>query len=208
MGNVVAMVQTPKMGKSKQAPPRRVANLELRSREYLTPTEVEKLIVAAKNTGRHGHRDSTFILLSFRHAMRVSEIVAWRRDQINLEQGTVHINRLKNGTPSIHPLRGPEIRAIRKLYRDYPDSAFVFSTERGGPMTAATARKMIQRAGEVADLGFSVHPHMLRHACGYYLANKGTDTRAIQSYLGHRQIAHSATYTAMSSDRFKDFWRD
>ena len=205
MGDVVGFPQTSKMGK---IPPRRVANIERRSREYLTPKEVDSMVAAAKIAGRHGHRDGALILLTYRHAGRVSEVVAWRRDQVDLEQGLLHVNRLKGGTPSVHPLRGPEIRALRRLFREHPDSQYVFCTERKGPMTSATARKIIGRAGELAGLGFPVHPHMLRHATGYYLASKGQDTSAIQAYMGHKNIQHTVRYTELAPGRFKDFWRD
>jgi type 1 fimbriae regulatory protein FimB/type 1 fimbriae regulatory protein FimE len=144
----------------------------------------------------------------YRHALRVGEVVSLRRDQVDLEQGLLHVSRLKNGTPSVHPLRGPELRALRKLYRESPDSPYVFSTERRGPMTAATVRKIVARAGALAGLGFPVHPHMLRHATGYYLASKGHDTRAIQAYMGHRNIQHTCRYTELSPERFNGFWRD
>jgi type 1 fimbriae regulatory protein FimB/type 1 fimbriae regulatory protein FimE len=205
MGEVIDLRQTSKMGK---LPPRRIPNSERRSREYLTPAEVDAIIAAAKTTGRHGHRDATLILLAYRHAARVSEVVSWRRDQVDLGQGTLHVNRLKNGTPSVHPLRGTEIRALRKLFREHPDSPYVFSTERKGPMTASTARKVVARAGELAGVGFPVHPHMLRHATGYYLASKGHDTRAIQAYMGHKNIQHTVRYTELSPERFNSFWRD
>ena len=143
----------------------------------------------------------------YRDGFRVSEVVALRWDQIDLKQGLLHVNRVKNGVPSTHPLRGPEVRALRQLRRDYP-GPYVFSTERGGPMTTATVRKMVARAGEVAKLPFPVHPHMLRHACGYKLANDGHDTRALQQYLGHKNIQHTVRYTEMAPDRFKNFWRD
>jgi len=116
-------------------------------------------------------------------------------------------NRVKNGVPSTHPLRGPELRVLRQLQRDYP-GAYVFSTERGGPMTTPTVRKMVARAGEVGKLSFPIHPHMLRHACGYKLENDGHDTRALQHYLGHKSIQHTTRYTEMAPDRFKNFWRD
>src|SRR3990170_4429091 len=208
MSRVIQLPQPSKTGKLGKIPPRRVHNTEVRSREYLTPAEVDAMIVAAKGAGRHGHRDSTILLLTYRHALRVSELAALRRDQVDLEQGTLHVNRLKNGTPSVHPLRGPEIRALRKLFREYPDSPYVFATERGGPMTDATARKIVARAGELAEVGFPVHPHMLRHATGYYLASKGQDTRAIQAYMGHKNIQHTVRYTELSPDRVKNFWKD
>ena len=191
-----------------KVPPRRRRNAELRSREYLTQDEVESLMDAAGKVGRHGHRDRTLILIAFRHALRVSELVSLRWDQVDLKQGLLHVNRAKNGSPSTHPLRGPEIRALRRLQRDYTDTPYIFVTERKGPLTAASARQVIGRAGEEAELGFPVHPHMLRHACGFYLANEGHDTRSIQHYMGHKNIQHTVRYTELASDRFAGFWKD
>ena len=189
-------------------PPRRQSNLDRRSREYLTPAEVEKLLQASSKVGRHGARDRTLILLAYRHGLRVSELVALRWEQIDFKAGLVHVSRLKNGLASTHPIRGVELRALRELRRAYPDSPYVFVTEREGPMTPATARKLIARAGELAKLPFPVHPHMLRHACGYKLASEGQDTRAIQQYLGHKNITHTVRYTELSPERFKGFWKD
>ena len=128
-----------------------------------------------------------------------------RWEQIDLKAGLVHVARLKNGLPSTHPIRGPELRALRELRREYPESPYLFVTERGGPMTPATARKLIARAGELAKLPFPIHPHMLRHSAGYKLANEGHDTRSIQQYLGHRNITHTVRYTELSPERFKRF---
>ena len=189
-------------------PPGRRKNSEARSREFLTPDEVERLITAAKSVGRHRRRDATLILLAYRHGLRVSELVALRWDMVDLQQGLLHVSRLKNGVTSTHPIRGPELRALRKLQRGYPDTPYLFVTERGGPLTTSTVRKIIARAGESAQIGFSVHPHMLRHACGYKLANDGHDTRAIQHYLGHKNIQHTVRYTELASTRFRDFWKD
>src|SRR5271165_1489805 len=189
-------------------PPRRTSNASRRSREYLTPAEVEKLLKASAKVGRHGARDRTLILLAYRHGLRVSELVTMRWEQIDLKAGLVHVARLKNGLPSTHPIRGPELRALRDLRRDYPESPYLFVTERGGPMTPATARKLIARAGKLAKLPFPIHPHMLRHSAGYKLANEGHDTRSIQQYLGHRNITHTVRYTELSPERFKNFWKD
>ncbi len=189
-------------------PPRRASNASRRSREYLTPAEVEKLLQASAKIGRHGARDRTLILLAYRHGLRVSELVTMRWEQIDLKAGLVHVARLKNGVPSTHPIRGPELRALRELRREYPESPYLFVTERGGPMTPATARKLFARAGELAKLPFPIHPHMLRHSAGYKLANEGHDTRAIQQYLGHRNITHTVRYTELSPERFKGFWKD
>jgi type 1 fimbriae regulatory protein FimE len=189
-------------------PPRRQSNLDRRTREYLTPAEVEKLLQASGKVGRHGARDRTLILLAYRHGLRVSELVTLSWEQIDFKAGLVHVNRLKNGLASTHPIRGVELRALRALRKDYPGSPYVFMTEREGPMTAATARKLITRAGELAKLPFPIHPHMLRHACGFKLASEGQDTCSIQQYLGHRNITHTVRYTELSPDRFKNFWKD
>ncbi len=194
--------------KHPNVPPRRPRNAEVRSREYLTPDEVEALINAAKRAGRHGHRDATLVLIAYRHGLRVSELIALRWDQVDLKAGRLHVVRLKNGSPSTHPLRGPELRALRKVGREYPDSCYVFSSERKGPLTTSTLRKIVARAGRLAELPFPVHPHMLRHACGYKLANDGHDTRAIQHYLGHKNITHTVRYTELAADRFNGFWQD
>lgn len=190
------------------APPKKVSNLEQRTREHLFPHEVAAMIKAAKQIGRHGHRDSTLILLAYRHGLRVSELVTLRWEQMDFTGGTIYINRLKHGVSSTHPLRGVELRALRQLQRDYPDSNYLFVSERKTVMSAATARGIIERSGILAGLSLSVHPHMLRHACGFYLASKGYDTRAIQAYLGHKNIQHTVRYTELSPGRFKDFWND
>jgi type 1 fimbriae regulatory protein FimB/type 1 fimbriae regulatory protein FimE len=198
----------PHFRESSAKPPRKRPNTERRSREFLSPAEVEKLIEAAQGVGRHGHRDGTMIQIAYRHALRVSELTALRWDQIDLAQGLLHVRRRKNGNPSTHPLHGPELRALRRIQRDYQDSPYVFTGERKGPLTDSTVRKMVARAGTAAGLEFPVHPHMLRHAAGYKLANDGQDTRAIQHYLGHKNISHTVRYTELSPERFKDFWQD
>jgi integrase len=188
--------------------PRKPHNQTIRRREYLTEAEVGKLMKAARKAGRHGHRDATLILIAYRHALRVAELVALRWEQIDLSQGLLHVVRRKNGVDCSHPLRGPEIRALRQLQRDYPKTPYVFVTERNGPLTASTVRKLVARAGEIAGIGFPVHPHMLRHGCGFKLANDGHDTRAIQHYLGHRNIQHTVRYIELAADRFNGFWND
>ena len=191
-----------------RVPPPRKKNADVRPREYLLPDEINRLLAAAKTLGRHGHRDHTLILLAYRHGLRVSELIALRWDMVDLKQGLLHVTRLKNGVDSTHPLRGPELRALRKLLAQFPDSPYLFITERGGPITASSVRRIVARAGHEAGLTFSIHPHMLRHSCGYKLANDGVDTRALQHYLGHRNIQHTVRYTEMSSERFKNFWKD
>jgi site-specific recombinase XerD len=188
--------------------PKRLPNAALRTREYLTEAEVERLMEAAKGN-RNGHRDSTMILVAYRHGLRASELVDLRWDQVEFRTATLHVRRVKQGTPSAHPVLGDELRALRRLRREQePKSSFVFTSERGAPFSAAGFARMIERAGKQAKLGFKAHPYMLRHACGYALANKGHDTRALQAYLGHKNIQHTVRYTELSPTRFKDFWRD
>ena len=187
--------------------PKRLPNADLRTREHLTEAEVDRLMGAARKN-RWGHRDATMILTAYRHGCRPAELVDLRWDQIEFASGALHVRRVKRGTPSTHPILGDELRALRRLQREQePRSPFLFTSERGSPFTTAGFARMIERAGVEARLGFKAHPHMLRHACGYALANKGHDTRALQAYLGHRNIQHTVRYTELSPTRFKDFWR-
>jgi integrase len=135
-----------------------------------------------------------------------SGLPAWASGGGTLRPALLHVRPVKNDTPSTHPLRGDELRALRRLQRESETSPFVFVSERGSPFTTAGFARMIERAA--AGLELKAHPHMLRHACGYALANKGHDTRAIQAWLGHRSITSTAIYTALAPNRFKDFWRE
>src|SRR5271165_3941577 len=163
--------------------PRRKPNAEYRSREHLTEAEVEKLLEAAKGN-RHGHRDYTMVLVAYRHGLRVSELVDLRWNQIDFDAATLHVRRAKQRYPSTHPILGDELRALRPLQREQePKSAFVFTSERGAPFANRGFQTLIERLGVAAKLDIKAHPHMLRHACGYALANQGHDTRALQSYL-------------------------
>jgi len=197
---------TPVTKKRAVAPLRR-PNSELRSREHLTETEVAKLIEAARGN-RYGHRDATMILVAYRHGLRASEVCDLRWEQIDWNSATLHVRRVKSGKPSTHPIRGDELRALRKLQREAPKSPFIFVSERGGPFTTDSFNWVVKRAGQKAGLSFQVHSHMLRHATGYKLAGDGHDTRSIQDYLGHKNIQHTVRYTELSPTRFKDFWRD
>jgi type 1 fimbriae regulatory protein FimB/type 1 fimbriae regulatory protein FimE len=187
--------------------PRRAKNGILRTREHLTIDEVERLIEAAK-TNRYGHRDALMVLLAFRHGLRAGEVVDLRWDQIDFKTGTLHVRRFKNGLPNSHPLTGSELRALRRHQRESDKSPFIFVSERGAPLSAPGFSRMVERAAVSAKLGIKAHAHMLRHACGYKLANDGHDTRALQAYLGHRKIQNTTRYTALAQDRFKDFWKD
>ncbi|MGB8554393.1 MAG: tyrosine-type recombinase/integrase, partial [Pseudolabrys sp.] len=138
-----------------------------------------------------------------------SELVDLRWEQIDLQNAVLHVRRVKSGTPATHPLTGVELRALRKLQRDQePKSPFVFVSERRVPFTSRGFQTLVERAGKKAELEFKAHPHMLRHACGYKLANDGVDTRTIQNYLGHKSIQHTVRYTELSPQRFKSLFRD
>jgi integrase len=168
--------------------PKRRPNADLRTREHRTEAEVDRLMNAARKN-RWGHRDASMVLVAYRHGLRASELVDLRWDQVDFRTAALHVRRVKQGTPSTHPILGDELRALRRLQREQePRSPFVFTSERGAPFATAGFARMVERAGAEARFAFKAHPHMLRHACGFALANKGHDTRALQAYLGHRNI--------------------
>ncbi len=195
------------MGQNKQAPAAEKRTVA-RKREYLTEAECEKLLQAARGN-RYGHRDYTMLLAVWRHGLRASEACDLEWADIDFGRAEMHIRRVKLGKPAVHPIRGEELRALRRLQREQdPKSTFVFPTERGGPMTPDALNRMVKRLGNGSKrFGFSVHVHMLRHACGYKLANDGHDTRLIQDYLGHKSIMSTVRYTELSATKFKNVWR-
>jgi type 1 fimbriae regulatory protein FimE len=196
--------------KRRDPPLLRQLNQTSRAREYLTADEVERMILAARQVGgRVASLDALLIVMAYRHSLRASELTALRWDQVDLKAGTLQVARLKHGSPSTHPLRGPELRALRAWKRAQGGAMpYIFSSLRGALMTRRTVHHVVAEAGKAAGIDFPVHPHMRRHATGYYLADAGQDTRAIQLYLRHRNIQHSVKYTELAADRFKDFWRD
>ena len=179
-------------------------------RRHLTGGEVQKLIAATKG-GRNAARDRCLLLLMFRHGLRVSEAMGLKLSQVDLEGRTLHVARLKQGLSTTHPLRTDELRALRawlaERERMQPRTQALFVSERRGPLSRKTAWLAIRRYGEAAGLDVATHPHMLRHACGFALADQGADTRLIQDYLGHRNIQHTVRYTATNPARFEKLWR-
>jgi type 1 fimbriae regulatory protein FimE len=210
MRNSDGMPETPQPSFSVKRPPRKPTNASRRTREDLTPQEVDRVIAVARKMGRHAVRNTALLLLMYRHGLRVAEAVALRWEVVDMQTGTIHVCRVKQGRAAVHPLRGPELRALRQLRRTYPGTAYLFVSERGGPLTARAAPHIVLRAGEMAGLSFPIHPHMLRHACGFYLANRGVDTRAIQQYLGHCNMQHTVRYTALTPRGGSHFasWHD
>jgi integrase len=149
------------------------------------------------------------ILIAFRHGLRASELCDLQWTQVDFAATTLAVTRVKHGTPATHPLTGRELRALRRLHREAEGkSPFLFVSERGAPMTVSNFQKLVTKAGTVAGLEIKAHPHMLRHACGFTLANAGKDTRSLQAYLGHKNIQHTVRYTELAPTRFKGWWKD
>ena len=182
--------------------PGRAKNIELRSRTYLTLAEINELLVAVQARGRHTERDYALLLLMFRHGLRVSEAIAMRWDAISFDDRKISINRIKGSLSGAHPLQADEIEALEALKARGYDSRSLFVSERGGQLSRHAVGKVLAQATELAELGIKTHPHMLRHSCGYHLANQGTDTRLIQEWLGHKDIKNTVGYTALNTERF------
>jgi type 1 fimbriae regulatory protein FimB/type 1 fimbriae regulatory protein FimE len=180
-------------------------NLDYRSQEYLDEAQIDRLVATA-GKGRNPERDRLLILMGFRHALRVSELVGLRWQQISLDKATIHINRAKNGIPGQHGLTGEELRLLRALRREHPHSEFVFLSERKAPLSIDGAQKLIERLGKAAELPFPIHAHMLRHSAGYALAGRGVDTRTIQALMGHASINSTVVYTAVADKRIRNIW--
>ena len=180
-----------------------------RRREHLTPPEIEQLLKRARKN-RWAARDHALVLVTYSHALRLSEALQTRWDDFDLKHGVFHVRRLKGSIGGDHPLRGREIRALRQLKREGPtNSDFVFVSERGGQLTARGVQKMLERLAEACGLGkLAIHPHMLRHSCGYYMVDRGEDLRVIQAYLGHANIQHTVRYTFLSPRKFRRLWDD
>lgn len=182
----------------------------MQERKHLTGHEVEKLLAATKGA-RNESRDRCLLLLMFRHGLRVSEACGLVLSQVDTESRVLHVARLKRGLSTTHPLRAAEIRAIKVWLSDRaklkPKEDVFFVSERRKALSRKTAWFLIRKYGEVAGLPLPAHPHMLRHACGFALADQGADTRLIQDYLGHRNIQHTVRYTAANPARFEKLWR-
>ena len=197
--------------KSGRAPGTAAADLHavdahLRRKDYLAPSEVAALLDAAR-AGRHGARDHLLMLVMYRHGLRVGELTALRRDEVDLDRSRLFVRRLKNGLSTEHPVAGDELRAVRRHLAARRDALpWLFVSERGQPFARQSVNYLVAQAARRAGLP-PVHPHMLRHSCGFALANKGYDLRLIQDYLGHRDPRHTVRYTRTAGTRFEGLWR-
>jgi type 1 fimbriae regulatory protein FimB len=191
-------------------PATRTLDKMMSDRKHLVSAEVDKLMDAAKSS-RNAARDRCFLLLMFRHGLRVSEACGLKLSQVDADSRVLHVTRLKAGLSTTHPLRGDELQVIKTWLAEraqmQPETDAFFISERRGPLSRKTAWVMIRDYGRLADLAVDAHPHMLRHACGFALADQGADTRLIQDYLGHRNIQHTVRYTATNPARFERLWR-
>jgi site-specific recombinase XerD len=179
---------------------------EPRLRDYLTRDEVAALLRSAKKSPRHGGRNHAMILLAYRHGLRASELVDLRVSDLNLPSRTIYCRRAKNSRSSVHPMKPDEVAVLEKVLSQRRTSEYVFQSERAGRMSRSAFWRVVADAGEQARLPLKAYAHQLRHACGYYLANKGCDLRLIQDYLGHKQIQNTVRYTALNPARFAGLW--
>ncbi|KAA1144489.1 tyrosine-type recombinase/integrase [Citrobacter portucalensis] len=179
-------------------------------RKHLTRYEVG-LILHAADRGIHFERDYCMIQMCFLHGLRVSELCRLQLSDLDLGGLSVYVRRLKNSLSTQHPLFDEELPAltrwlnVRSRWRD-ADSGWLFLSQKGGPLSRHQVRLLLKRYGEMAGVSIPAHPHMLRHGCGYALADLGKDTRLIQDYLGHRDIRHTVLYTATNTLRFVNMW--
>jgi site-specific recombinase XerD len=180
---------------------------EPRLRDYLTRIEVASLLRSAKKS-RHGARNHAMVLLAYRHGLRASELVNLRVSDLDLRTGTIYCRRAKGSRSSLHPMKPDEVTTLEKVLAcgHLPTSDYVFQSERAERMSRSAFWRVVARAGQQARLPVKAYAHQLRHACGYYLANKGCDLRLIQDYLGHKQIQNTVRYTALNPARFAGLW--
>lgn len=179
-------------------------------RKHLTTFEIEKMLEATANSSNH-QRNYCLLLMCFLHGARVSEIISWRLSDIDFNAGHIYIKRLKNGFSTVHPLITREKKVLKtwlQVRETYPNhqSDYLFISRKGTPLSRQQVYLLVKRYSAMAAISIQAYPHMLRHSCGYALADRGIDTRLIQDYLGHRNIRHTVIYTASNPERFRNVW--
>ena len=184
--------------------------IDHQAKNFLTTSEMKKFLAAARK-GRHAVRDYCLMLTAYRHGLRVSELIDIRLNDLDLETGRLFVRRLKGSLSTQQPIEGDELRALRAWLREretYPNASsnYLFLSERG-MLTRQAINYLVAQIGHKASLNFKVTPHSLRHSTGYFLANKGHDTKLIQAYLGHKNITHTVRYTRTAAARFEGLWR-
>jgi type 1 fimbriae regulatory protein FimB len=199
-------MRSPATPKGRNVKSARTTDAHERSKDFLSETEVATLLAAMKQD-RHGIRDHLLALMMYRHGLRVSEAIGLRRDEVDLDHARLWVRRLKRGLDVEHPVAGDELRAIKRYCALRTDALpWLFISERGQPLTRQSVNYLVAEAASRAGLP-PVHPHMLRHSCGFALANRSYDLRLIQDYLGHRDPKHTVHYTRVAAGRFEGLWR-
>jgi len=178
-----------------------------RRRDYLLPAEVDQLLEGALETGRHAHRNYALILICFRHGLRLGELTNLQWSAVDFGRKTLRVTRLSNGVNSTHPLHPIEIKALRKLQKEYPSGRYVFVSDKGKKLSTRSVSRIVAEAGEIAGLRFHVSLRMLRHGCGHALAAAGHNMVALQHYMGHRNIRHTLRYFELPEHPFRTFWK-
>lgn len=179
-------------------------------RKHLTTFEIERILKETMH-GANYERNYCLLLMCFLHGARVSEIISWKLSDIDFEAGHIYIKRLKNGFSTIHPLIEREKKALRAWMEvrkgsEVDKNDYLFISKKGKPISRQQVYLLLKKYGKMASLNIQAHPHMLRHSCGYALADRWIDTRLIQDYLGHKNIRHTVIYTASNPERFKNVW--
>lgn len=175
------------------------------TRKYLTATEIEKMLIAS-NRGRYPDRDRLIVLLMYRHGLRVSELINLHWSSIDFENSRIYVHRLKRGRHGTHPLSLVEMEALEALKKSHDGSSFIFNSERGGRMHRQNVNRIIKEIARSTNIAINCTPHVLRHSCGYALADKQVDTRRIQQYLGHKSILSTVVYTDLAGRALDDIW--